>query len=114
MHDETDRDEFLVVMIEKRPAAGLAVQWPAEGMLDQALLVLRGIDLPDFLQTDAEFAGLAVGVERKLRNELLGQAAARAFSKQRVLAAQFHSAGERRLVRAVLGDAHVAGRNAAH
>ena len=114
MHDETDRDEIIVVMIEKRAAAGLVAQGPAEGMLDQALLMLGGIDLPDFLQADAEFARLALGIERKFRNELLGQAATCAFGKQRILAAQLHAAGERSLVRAVLGDAHVAGRNAPH
>src|SRR5258708_38160908 len=114
MHDEADRDEIVVVMVEKGPAAGLVVQWPAEGMLDEALLVLRGINLPDFLQADAEFPRLAVGIKRELRNQLLGQAAARAFGKQRVLSAQFHAAGERGLVRTVLGDPHVAGRNAAH
>src|SRR6202012_3543039 len=86
---------------------------PTEGVLDQALLVLRGIDLPDFLQADAEFPRLAVGIKCELGNQLLGQAAACAFGKQRVLAAQFHAAGERGLVRAVLGDPHVAGRNAA-
>ena len=83
-------------------------------MLDQALLVFGGIDLPDFLQPDAEFRRLAVGVEREFRDQLLGQAAARAFGEQRVFAEQFHAAGEGILVAAVLGDAHVAGRDAAH
>ena len=73
-------------------------------MLDQTLLVLRGIDLPDFLQADAEFPRLAVGIKCELRNQLLGQAAARAFGKQRVFAEQLHAAGERILVAAILGD----------
>src|ERR1700722_15273535 len=83
-------------------------------MLDQALLVLRRIDLPDFLQADAEFRGFALGIKRELRDELLGQAAARAFGEQSVLAAQLHAARVGSLVRTILGDTHVAGRNAAH
>ena len=55
-------------------------------MLDQALLVFRRIDLPDFLEPDAEFRRLRVGVEREFRDQLLGQAAARAFGEQRVFA----------------------------
>ncbi len=42
----------------------------------------------------------------------LGQVAARALGKQRVLAAQLHAAGETGLVMAVLADAHVAGGDA--
>src|SRR3569832_460935 len=83
-------------------------------MLDQPLLVLRRIDLPDFLEADAEFRRLALRIERELRDELLGETAPHAFGEQRVFATQLHAAGERSLVRAVLRDAHVAGRNAAY
>ena len=83
-------------------------------MLDQALLVLGGIDLPDFLQPDAEFRRLALGVERVFRDQLLAQAAARAFGEQRVLAEQLHAAREGILGLAIPADAHVAGRNAAY
>ena len=114
MHDEADRHQIVVVVIEERAAAGRIVQRPAERMLDQALLVLGRIDLPDFLEADAEFRRLAVGVEREFRDQLLGQAAARAFGEQRVFAEQFHAARVGRFVRAVLGDAHVAGGDAAH
>src|SRR4029077_13754619 len=114
MHDEADRDEIVVVMIEKRAAAGLVVQRPAQRMLNQALLVLRWIDLPDLLQADPEFRRLAARVEAEFRDELLGEAAARAFRKQRVLAAELHAAGERGLQRVVLGNAQVAGGDAPH
>jgi hypothetical protein len=40
MHHETDRYQIVVVVIEKRAAAGLAVERPAERMLDQSLLML--------------------------------------------------------------------------
>ena len=66
MHDEADRHQIVVVVIEERAAAGRIVQRPAERMLDQALLVLGGIDLPDFLQPDAEFRRLALGIERDI------------------------------------------------
>src|SRR6202021_3811897 len=83
-------------------------------MLDQALLVLGRIDLPDLLEADAEFRWLAFGIEGKFRDQLLGQAAARPFREKGVFAEQFHAARERGLVRTVLGDTHVAGRYAAH
>jgi len=101
-------------MIEERAAAGGIVERPAEGVLDQPRLVFCRIDLPDFLQADAEFRRLTAGVEAKLRNQLLGEAAARAFGKQRVFAEQLHAAGVGILVGAVLGDAHVAGGDALH
>ena len=59
MHDKADRDLVVIVMIEEWAAAGRIVQRPAERVLDQALLVFCGIDLPDFLQPDAEFRRLA-------------------------------------------------------
>src|SRR2546430_2734212 len=82
MDDETDRHLVVVVMVEERAAAGRIVERPAERMLDQAFLVFCGIDLPDFLQPDAEFRRLAVGVEREFRDQLLAQAATRAFGGQ--------------------------------
>src|SRR6185437_16397621 len=94
--------------------AGLDAERPAEGMLDQTLPVLCRIDLPDLFQPDAEFRRLAIGVERIFGDELLGQAAARAFGEQRVFAEQLHAARERILVMAVFADAHVAGGDAAH
>src|SRR5215510_3924990 len=65
VHDEADRHEIIVVVIEEGSAAGRIVERPAEGMLDQAFLVFGRIDLPDFLEADAEFRRLAVGVERE-------------------------------------------------
>src|SRR4029078_10002213 len=103
-----------VMLYRARAAPGRIVQRPAERMLDQTLLVSGGIDLPDFLQADAELRRLAFGVEREFRDQLLAQAAARAFGEQRVFAEQFHAAGVGILVAAVPGDAHVAGGDAAH
>ena len=114
MDDETDRHLVVVVMVEERAAAGRIVERPAERMLDQAFLVFCGIDLPDFLQPDAEFRRLAVGVEREFRDQLLAQAATRAFGEQRVFAHQFHAARERILEAAIPGDAHVTSRDTAH
>ena len=40
MHDEADRDLVVIVMVEEGAAAGGIVERPAEGVLDQSLLVL--------------------------------------------------------------------------
>src|SRR3984893_12184349 len=93
MYDQDARNQIVVVVIEERAAAGRIVERPAERMLDQALLVLRRVDLPDFLQSDAEFRRFAAGIERIFRDQLFGEAAAGAFGEQRVFADEFHAAG---------------------
>ena len=92
MHDKTDRHQIIVVVIEEGATAGGIVQRPAERVLDQTFLMLGWIDLPDLLEADAEFRRLAAGVEGEFRDQLLGQAAARAFGEQRVFAEQLHAA----------------------
>ena len=109
MHDEPDRHQIVVEMIEKRAAAGRIVERPAEGVLDQTGLVLVRRDLPQLLEADAVFLRLAAGVETEARDQLLGQGAARALGEQGVLRAQLHAAGEAVLGLAVLADPHVAG-----
>src|SRR5438105_13357999 len=83
-------------------------------MLDQALLVPGRVDLPDFLQADAELWWFAALVEAELCDQLLGQAAACTLGKQCVLAEQFHAAGVGILVRTVACNSHVAGGDAAN
>jgi hypothetical protein len=51
-------------------------------MLHQAFFVFGRIDLPDFLQPDAEFARLAILVQREFGDQLLGQAAARTAQRR--------------------------------
>lgn len=114
MNDETDRHQVLVIMVEEQAAAGVVVQGPANRVLHEALLMLGRIDLPDFLEPDAKFRRLTFGVERVFRDQLLGQAAARTFGEQRVLAEQFHATGKGVLRLAVPADPHVAGGDAAH
>ena len=46
VNHETNGDEFVFEMIEERAAAGAIVERPAEGMLDEARPVQRGIDPP--------------------------------------------------------------------
>ena len=76
--------------------------------------MLFGRDLPQLLEADAVFLRLVAVVELELRDQLLGQRAARAFADQRVFAAQFHAAHEAVLGLAVAADAHVAGGDAHH
>src|SRR5690349_18996272 len=83
-------------------------------MLYQPRLVLRRIDLPQLLQADAEFRRLAILVETVFGDQDLAERTTRAFGQQRVLAEQFHAAGEAVGRLAVLADAHVAGGNATH
>src|SRR5258708_4056577 len=99
-------------MIEERAAAGAVIERPAEAVLHQAGPVPLGRNLPKLLEADAEFLRLALRIEAEALDQRLGEAAARAFGKQRVFGAQLHAAGERVLAVAVPGNAHVAGGNA--
>src|SRR5258708_34790957 len=99
-------------MIEERAATGAVIERPAEAMLHQAGSVPLERDLPKLLEADAEFLRLALRIEAEALDQRLGEAAARALGKQRVLGAQLHAAGERVLALAILGNAHVTGGNA--
>ena len=70
------------------------------------------IDLPQFLEADAEFLRLAPRGKAEFGDQLLAERAARAFGEERVFAAQLHAAGKTRLAVAVAGDSHVAGGDA--
>ena len=94
MHDEADRHQVVVEVIEERAAAGAVVERPAERVLHQAGRVLVRRDLPQLLQPDAEFLRLAIAGELERCDQRLGEDAARAFGEQRVLGAQLHAAGE--------------------
>ena len=94
MNDEADRNQIVVEVIEERAAAGGIVERPAERVLHQPGLVLVRRDLPELLQAEAEFLRLAALGQSVFRDQLLRQAAARAFGEQRVLGAQLHAAGE--------------------
>ena len=92
MHDEADRHQIVVEVIEERAAAGRIVERPAEGVLHQALAVLLRRDLPELLEAEAEFLRLAALGQAELRDQLLAEIAARAFGEQRVFGAQLHAA----------------------
>src|ERR1700730_3822012 len=70
VNHETNGYESVFEMIEERAAAGAIIERPAEGMLDEARPVQRGLDPPKLLQADAEFLRLAIVVEAELRNQL--------------------------------------------
>ena len=74
------------------------------------MLLLR--HLPQLFQADAVFLRAAFCIEAEAPDELLGERAARAFGEQRVFAGERDAWRVAVLVRAVAGDAHVAGDDA--
>ncbi len=83
-------------------------------MHDQALLEVGRIDLPQFLDADAELLRIDAVAQVELGHQLLGERAAHALADQRVLGVQLHAGCVAVLVGAVLGDAHIAGGDALH
>ena len=112
MQHEADGHQMIVEMIEERAAAGLHVERPAERMLHQPFTELFRLDLPEFLDADAEFLdGSALG-QVEAGEKLLGQAAARTLGKHGVLRPKLHAGGEIILRLAVAANPHVAGGDA--
>ena len=112
VEDEADRYLVVFQMIEEGAAAGAGIERPAEAVLDEALLVLFGRDLPQLLQADAELRRIAALVEFISGDKLFGERAAHAFADEDVLAHKRHAA---RVVRALLAgtrNPHIARRHA--
>src|SRR3984893_10119158 len=107
VNHETNGDESVFEMIEERAAAGAIVERPAEGMLDEARPVQRGIDPPKLLQADAEFLRLAIVGEAELRDQLLGERTPRAFGDQSIFATKLDAPCKSALEASVAGDSHV-------
>src|ERR1700737_2319459 len=112
MNHETDGDEVVIVVIEEGATAGAVGQRPAERVLHQARAMSFWCDLPELLETDAEFLRLTTCVQAEALHHNLAEIAARTFGKQRIFRAQFHAAREAVLAAAVPGETHVAGRDA--
>jgi DNA polymerase len=112
MQHEADGHEIVFEVIEEGAAARLQVERPAEGMLDEAGAELLRVDLPEFLDADAEFLRRAALHQIEAGQKLLGQAAARALGEEGVFRPQFHARRMVVLGLAVAIDAHVAGGDA--
>src|SRR6185295_19246090 len=99
---------ILVEVIEKAAAVGAAVERPAERVLDAAGLRAPGRQLPELLEAQAECRGILALAQVELRDELLGERAARAFSKNGRARVDLDSRRVVRARRAILVQAHVA------
>src|SRR5687767_13721248 len=91
--DEADCHLAVLQVIEERSAIGAAIHWPADRVGDLALAMLGWIDLPQFLDADAEGLRIAAFAQLELLEQGLGERAAAAFREQRLLAVQFDTAG---------------------
>src|SRR5690606_39730615 len=112
--DEADRHLVVFQVIHEAAAAGPAVQRPALGVDHQARLVPGRIDLPEFLDADAEFLRIDTVAQVEFLLQLFRQRAAYALGNQRVLGAQFDARRVARLLLTIAADAHVAGRDTDH
>ena len=76
-------------------------------MLNQPLDVPAGLDLPEFLQADAELLGLLAAGQIEALDQLLGEMAAHALAEQGVSPAQLHPARKAFGDRAIFCNSHV-------
>ena len=105
MHHEADGHQVGAVVIQKRAAAGLVVERPAQSVLNQARPVLVRLHLPQLFQAEPVLLRLTVFGEPEFGGERLYQGAACAFRNHGVLGAQFDAALEVVGGLAVLADA---------
>src|SRR4051812_22153283 len=114
MHDEADDRLSVLDVIEERSAAGARIERPSKRMLHETRPMARGVELPEFLQADAEFLRLAPLAQAEAGEQSLGERASRPFGEERVLAAQFHAAREGLFRLAIAPDTHVARGDSEH
>src|SRR4030095_3197314 len=81
-------------------------------MLNKTRSMLLRCNLPEFLDPDSEFLGLAIAGEPEAFDHGLRKAASRALREQSVFAAKFDAPGEGVGGLAILTDPHVAGGDA--
>src|SRR5579862_1576079 len=112
--NEADRDLAVLEMIEKRSAISLAIERPADRVDDAAGMMLGRIDLPQLFDADTVSLRPAVAAEIELRLEALGQRAAAALGKERLLGDELDARLELRRRLAVFANPLRAGRNPAH
>jgi len=109
---EADHHLVVIHVIEERAAVGVVLQRPARGVHHQTGLVLRRIDLPQFLDADAVDLRIDTVAQSELIVQLTAQMSARAFAEQRVLRVQLHAELEVFGRLAILADTEVARRDA--
>ena len=97
VHDEADRHQIVVEVIEERAAAGRIVERPAERVLHQPGLCLSGATCHSSFRPMPNFCGSPSLRRDRTWRSAASQAAARAFGEQRVFGAQLHAAGEARI-----------------
>ena len=112
--NKSDGDLVVFVMVEKRSAVGIRLQWPADSVQRGALVVHLGSDFPDFLDTDAVGLRLDAIAQAELLHQLASQRAAAALGKNGLATDQFDPRLEVLARLAILADAHVAGGDTAH
>ena len=112
---ETQGDLIVRLVIQEPPAPGIAFRKrPTLGVDHAALHMLGGVDVPQFLDTDAVDLRLAIAFKVVFRLQLLCEMPARALCEQSIFCEKLHARLIVRLVAAILGHAHVARGDAAH
>ena len=114
MDDEADGREAVAEVVDERTAAGVWVERPALAVQHETLLVLLRSELPQLLQADAVLLRVDTIAQVESLHQLLRERSAAALGEQRVFGVQLHSELVFALVRAILGDPHVARGDTAH
>ena len=110
--DEPHRDLVVFEVIEERAAVGRAVERPSQGVHDEPLLMLRGVDLPQLLDADPVGLRIDSGAQVEALEQRLGQVTAAAFGEDRDPRVQLDSRLEASFRLPVACDPHVLGRDA--
>src|SRR6185369_9581713 len=112
-YDEPQRDLVILLMIEEAAAPRVA-QRPTLGMNDSARFMLLGRNVPQFLDSDTEYLWTTLLAKLEYLGQPLGQVTACAFREEGIVGVKLHARLVIGSMRAIPGNAHVAGRDALH
>ena len=109
---ETDVHAILVQVIKKAAAIDTAVERPAGGVLNEPGLHPSRGQLPQLLESQSVCLRRFTGIELEAGNQLLGGAAAAAFTKHGDLRVDFRTQSKIGAGLAILRNAHIPDANA--
>src|SRR4051794_3521641 len=100
-------------MVEEAPAPRV-FEWPALRVNHTARLMFLGRNVPQFLDSKAEYLWSALLAKAENFRKALGQMPPRAFCEEGVVRMQLHPRLVVGAMRPVASDAHITGRHALH
>ena len=113
-HYIANRDLVVVTVVKIRAGCCTFCSRPPRSVNNKSLLVLGGVDIPDFLEAETVMLRVAALIQLERSYKLLPKMPPTAFSEYCIFGVELHSRHVRVPVTAIGSDAHVAGGDTLH